>query len=120
HPVINQIGVDTQNEVVKEEKRSRLDNAPYGKLLYNMSTFVFEKHPYSSSVIGTMEDLDAAQLDEFKEFFKKYYGPNNATLVISGDIQIEETQGLINDYFGDIPSGKEVSYTLVEEPPMTE
>jgi predicted Zn-dependent peptidase len=119
HPVINQIGVDTQNEVVKEEKRTRLDNAPYGKLIYNMSTFIFEKHPYSSSVIGTMEDLDAAQLDEFKAFFKKYYGPNNATLVVAGDIEMDQTKEWIKAYFGDIPRGTEVSYTSIEEAPIT-
>ncbi|HET8810129.1 MAG TPA: pitrilysin family protein, partial [Flavobacteriaceae bacterium] len=95
HPVINQIGVDTQNEVVKEEKRTRIDNAPYGKLIYSIGEFMFEKHPYKSSVIGTMADLDAAKLDEFKDFFDKYYGPNNAALVVSGDIEIEETKKLI-------------------------
>lgn len=76
HPIINQIGVDTQNEVVKEEKRSRIDNAPYGKVAYatGINKHLFKKHPYKNSVIGTMDDLNAAQLDEFIAFFEKFYG----------------------------------------------
>lgn len=120
HPVINEIGVETQNEVVKEEKRSRIDNAPYGKIIYatGINQYVFEKHPYKNSVIGTMEDLDAAQLSEFKDFFKKYYGPNNATLVVAGNIDTEETKKLIEDYFGPIPRGNEVARVDITEDPL--
>ncbi|HIB36645.1 MULTISPECIES: M16 family metallopeptidase [Mesonia] len=122
HPVINQIGVDTQNEVVKEEKRTRIDNAPYGKIIYStgISPYMFEKHPYKNSVIGTMEDLDAAQLDEFKAFFDKYYGPNNATLVIAGDFEEEETKKWIKSYFASIPKGPEVERVDIKEEPITE
>lgn len=122
HPVINQIGVDTQNEVVKEEKRTRIDNAPYGKIIYGtgIGPYMFDRHPYKNSVIGTMEDLDAAQLEEFKAFFKKYYGPNNATLVITGDFQEKETKKLINDYFAGIPKGPEVARVNIKEEPITE
>ncbi|MEO2060764.1 MAG: pitrilysin family protein [Mesonia sp.] len=122
HPVINQIGVDTQNEVVKEEKRTRIDNAPYGKIIYStgISPYMFEKHPYKNSVIGTMEDLDAAQLDEFKAFFDKYYGPNNATLVIAGDFEEEETKKWIKSYFASIPKGPEVERVNIKEEPITE
>ncbi|MCM8570924.1 insulinase family protein [Gramella jeungdoensis] len=122
HPVINQIGVDTQNEVVKEEKRTRVDNAPYGKIIYNTGIvpYMFDKHPYKHSVIGTMEDLDAAQLDEFKGFFDKYYNPNNAALVVAGDIDIEKTKKMIKDYFGPIPSGPEVERVDIEEEPIEE
>ncbi|HET8810320.1 MAG TPA: insulinase family protein, partial [Flavobacteriaceae bacterium] len=70
--------------------------------------------------IGTMADLDAAKLDEFKDFFDKYYGPNNAALVVSGDIEIEETKKLIEDYFGSIPKGPEVVHTSIKEEPITE
>lgn len=120
HPVINDIGVETQNEVVKEEKRSRIDNAPYGKIAYatGVNKHLFDKHPYKNSVIGTMEDLDAAELDEFKAFFKKYYGPNNATLVVAGDIKISETIKMIKDYFGSIPKGPEVERVNIEEDPI--
>ena len=122
HPVINEIGVETQNEVVKEEKRSRIDNAPYGKIIYStgINKYVFEKHPYKNSVIGTMEDLDAAELDEFKAFFKKYYGPNNATLVVAGDFEKEKTKEMIKAYFEGIPEGPEVERVEVEEAPITE
>lgn len=119
HPVINQIGVDTQNEVVKEEKRTRVDNSPYGQLIFGMGEFMFDKHPYKSSVIGSMEDLDAAKLQEFKDFFKKYYGPNNAVLVIAGDIDIDDTKEMIKDYFAAIPKGPEVKPVNVTEKPIT-
>jgi predicted Zn-dependent peptidase len=122
HPVINEIGVETQNEVVKEEKRSRIDNAPYGKIIYatGINKYVFDKHPYKNSVIGTMEDLDAAELEEFKAFFDKYYGPNNATLVVAGDIKIEETKEMIKKYFAGIPEGEEVQRVSIKEEPITE
>ncbi|MBZ9631079.1 insulinase family protein [Salegentibacter sp. LM13S] len=122
HPVINEVGVETQNEVVKEEKRSRIDNAPYGKIIYatGINKYVFDKHPYKNSVIGTMEDLDAAELDEFKAFFDKYYGPNNATLVVAGDIEIKETKKMIEKYFAEIPEGNEVERVSIKEEPITE
>ncbi|GGE18590.1 M16 family metallopeptidase [Psychroflexus salis] len=122
HPVINKIGVDTQNEVVKEEKRTRVDNAPYGKIIYStgINPYLFEKHPYKGSVIGTMADLDAAELDEFLDFFDKFYGPNNATLVIAGDIDLEETKVLANKYFSEIPKGPEVERVKIEEDPIEE
>ncbi|MGM0634632.1 MAG: M16 family metallopeptidase [Bacteroidota bacterium] len=122
HPVIDQKGVDTQNEVVKEEKRTRVDNAPYGKIIYStgINPHLFEKHPYKGSVIGTMKDLDAAQLDEFNEFFEKFYGPNNATLVIAGDIDVSKTKEMIDTYFGSIPRGNEVERVKIEEDPIEE
>ena len=122
HPVINKIGVDTQNEVVKEEKRTRIDNAPYGKIIYStgISPYMFDKHPYKNSVIGTMEDLDAAKLEEFKSFFDKYYGPNNATLVVTGDIEVEQTKNWIKNYFASIPSKPEIERVNIKENPITE
>ncbi|HET8837756.1 MAG TPA: pitrilysin family protein [Flavobacteriaceae bacterium] len=120
HPIINQIGVDTQNEVVKEEKRLRIDNSPYGKFNAAVSENIFKKHPYRIPTIGTMKDLDAATLDEFKAFFKKYYGPNNAALVVSGDFQKEEAKQLIEAYFGDIPRGPEVVHPNIKEEPITQ
>lgn len=122
HPVINQIGVDTQNEVVKEEKRSRIDNAPYGKIIYatGINQYVFNKHPYKNSVIGTMEDLDSAELPEFISFFEKYYGPNNATLVVAGDIDVKTTKDLIKKYFGEIEKRAEVERVKIKEDPITE
>ena len=91
HPVIDQVGVDTQNEVVKEEKRQRYD-APYGKLLEVIGENLFEVHPYKDTNIGKMAHLDAATLEEFNAFFDKYYAPNNAVLVVAGDIDLDETK----------------------------
>ena len=121
HPVINQVGVDTQNEVIKEEKRARIDNAPYGKILYRtgINQHVFKNHPYKNSVIGSMEDLDAAKLQEFLDFHKKFYAPNNAVLVVAGDFDTEKTKKIIQDYFGDIPSGPKVERVHVSEEPIT-
>jgi predicted Zn-dependent peptidase len=120
HPIIEQIGVDTQNEVVKEEKRQRIDNAPYGKIAYGtgIDPYLFKKHPYGQSVIGSMEDLDAAQLDEFIGFNEKYYNPNNATLVVAGDIDIAETKRMIEEYFGSIKNNapRNEREVIVEEP----
>lgn len=119
HPVINEIGVKTQNEVVKEEKRQSFDNRPYGNLVNTIAKDLFPKHPYKNGVIGSMKDLDAAKLDEFKAFFKKYYVPNNAVLVIAGDINIEKTKQLVSAYFGPIPRGNDVVYKKIEEEPIT-
>lgn len=120
HPVINQIGVDTQNEVVKEEKRLRVDNQPYGNLLAEIKKLIFEKHPYKGTTIGEMEHLDAATLEEFQAFNKKFYSPNNATLVVAGDINPSEVKQMIDKYFGPIPRGEEIVRKKVEEDPITE
>ena len=120
HPIIGQSGVETQNEVVKEEKRLRYDNAPYGHLLDEVLSNLFKKHPYKDPNIGYMEDLDAATLEEFKQYFEEYYAPGNATLVVAGDIDIEETKEMIKDYFGPIPAGKEVVRNFPKEEPITQ
>lgn len=120
HPVINQIGVDTQNEVVKEEKRLRVDNQPYGNLLAEIKKLIFEKHPYKGTTIGEMEHLDAATLDEFQAFNKKFYAPNNATLVVAGDINPSEVRKMIDKYFGPIPRGEDIVRKKIEEDPINE
>ena len=120
HPVINQIGVDTQREVVKEEKRLRMDNQPYGGLFNAILTTLFKKHPYKGTVIGSMEDLNSAKLEEFNAFFKKYYIPNNATLVVAGDIKPEQTKKWINEYFGSIPKGTPNTRNFPKETPITQ
>ena len=120
HPIINQIGVDTQNEVVKEEKRLRVDNQPYGKFLENVKKNLFIKHPYRWTTIGEMEHLDAATLDEFLAFNKKFYVPNNAVLVVAGDINIAHTKEMIQSYFGNIPRGAEIERNYEKDDPITE
>ncbi len=120
HAVINQVGVDTQNEVVKEEKRLRYDNQPYGHFMEAIKKNVFTKHPYQHTTIGKMADLDAAKLDEFRAFYKKFYIPNNATLVVAGDINKAETKKLIDKYFATIPKGAPINRHKVTEPPITQ
>lgn len=118
HPVINQIGVKTQNEVVKEEKRLRVDNQPYGNFLAEIMKRLFVKHPYNWVPIGSMADLDAAALEEFRAFNKKYYTPANSVLVIAGDIDIAKTKQLVENYFGDIPMGNPIVKQKFEETPI--
>jgi zinc protease len=119
HPIINQIGVKTQNEVVKEEKRLRVDNSPYGNFLAEVMKRLFTKHPYNWVPIGSMADLDAASLEEFQAFNKKYYTPSNAVLVVAGDIDIAKTKALIESYFADIPSGTPIVKAKFIEEPIT-
>ena len=120
-PVINQDGVNTQKEVVKEEKRSRLDNQPYGRFSYSeaVNPHIFKKSGYRWSVIGSFEDLSNAKLDDFKHFSQTYYVPNNAVLVVAGDFRTDEAKKLIEKYFGVIPRGKEVVKTVIKEEPIT-
>jgi len=120
HPIINQIGVDTQNEVVKEEKRLRVDNSPYGRFLENVKKNLFVKHPYQHTTIGEMEHLDAASLDEFLAFNKKYYVPNNAVLVVAGDIDLAKTRKMVTDYFSAVPRGADIERNFAKEDPIVE
>ena len=120
HPIINKIGVDTQNEVVKEEKRLRYDNSPYGQLLPEVKKNIFSNHPYRWTTIGSMEHLDAAKLEEFQAFNKKFYIPNNAVLIVAGDISNkEQTKAWIEKYFGSIPKGAPINRTSYQEEPIT-
>lgn len=120
HPIIDQKGVDTQNEVVKEEKRLRVDNAPYGNIFAEVKKNLYKNHPYRWTTIGSMEHLDAATLEEFQAFNEKYYVPNNATLVVAGDINIDKTKKMIEDYFGPIPKGEPVERINIKENPIVE
>ena len=120
HPIIDQTGVDTQNEVVKEEKRMRYDNSPYGKWNEEVKSYLYKLHPYSRTTIGKIEHLDAATLEEFMAFNKKYYIPNNATLTVAGDIDIPQTKKWIQDYFGPIPKGPEIQRNFPKESPITQ
>ncbi len=120
HPVIDQTGVDTQNEVVKEEKRLRVDNQPYGSFMAEVKKLIFTEHPYRWATIGSMDHLDASTLQEFQDFNKKFYVPNNAVLVVAGDIDVSETKTMIQNYFGSIPEGKTVERVNIKEEPITE
>jgi len=118
HPVINEVGVKTQNEVVKEEKRLRVDNQPYGNFVAEIMKRLFTKHPYHWVPIGSMADLDAATLQEFLAFNKKFYTPSNSVLVIAGDIDIAKTKTMVESYFSDIPSGTPIVKTKFVEDPI--
>ncbi|KAB1160572.1 insulinase family protein [Tenacibaculum aiptasiae] len=119
HPIIGQEGVDTQNEVVKEEKRLRVDNQPYSRFLENVKKNMFKKHPYKGTTIGKMKHLDDATLEEFIAFNKKFYVPNNATLVVAGDINVKQAKKWIKEYFERIPRGKDIERNFPKEDPIT-
>lgn len=121
HAKIDKVGVETQREVVKEEKRQRVDNRPYGSILEEISKRAYTKHPYRWTTIGSMDHLNAATLDEFMDFYNTFYVPENATLSVAGDIDIEETKKMIDKYFAGIPrGGKEIPRPNVVEPKQTE
>lgn len=105
HAKVEMVGIETQREVVKEEKRQRYDNQPYGSLIPTTMEKSYEVHPYRWTPIGSMEDLNAAQEQDFINFYKTFYVPNNAVLSIAGDINPEETKKLIEKYFSGIPRG---------------
>lgn len=118
HPLINQAGVNTQNEVVKEEKRANYDNRPYGYYEDEVKKNIFDLHPYKRASIGSMEDLNAASLEEFIDFRNQYYIPNNAVLVVAGDINISQTKQWIEDYFSSIPMGPPIKRISINETPI--
>ena len=119
HPVINQIGVDTQNGVIKEEKRSNYDNRPYGNFQTVVKKNLFNKHPYRWPIIGSMEHLDSATLEEFQAFNKKFYIPNNAVLVVAGDFEKRQAKEWIHKYFGSIKKGATIQREQYLEEPIT-
>lgn len=120
HAKVERTGIETQRQVVKEERRQRVDNRPYGRLLEEAMSRTYKVHPYHHSTIGSMAHLDAAQESDYKQFYKDFYRPDNAILSIAGDIDIEQTKKLIDLYFKDIPRGQgEIFRPKVTEPPMT-
>ncbi len=109
HAKVDEKGVETQREVVKEEKRQRIDNQPYGTFMANCFKLAFKEHPYRWPIIGSMDHLNAATEDDYVNFYRTFYVPNNATLSIAGDINIEETKKLVKKYFGGVPSGEKLN-----------
>jgi predicted Zn-dependent peptidase len=121
HLNVDTIGVETQRKVVKEERKQRLENQPYGSLAEEIFKRSFKVHPYNWMPIGSAQYIDQATIDEFMDFYKTYYVPQNATLSIAGDLDIDETKELVEKYFGSIPKGtREIYRPNVVEPPMTE
>lgn len=119
HAKVDQKGVDTQREVVKEERRQRYENQPYGSILIEVLKRAYNVHPYKWPTIGFMEDLNAASEADYKAFYKKFYVPNNAVLVLAGDIDPVKARELVSRYFADIPRGAAVTQPTVQEPPLT-
>jgi len=98
--------LDNQREVVKNERRQSVDNQPYGTWLEKSEELLYpESHPYHHSIIGSMEDLSAASVTDVRNFFKTYYAPNNAVLVIAGDIDVPDAKAMVRKYFAPIPRG---------------
>ncbi len=120
HLRIDSIGVETQRGVVKEERKQSYDNRPYGSIIEKTMENAYKEHPYKWTPIGYPVDLNKATLQEFIDFHNTYYVPNNATLSIAGDMDIESTKKLIEKYFGDIPRGtRELYRPNVVEPQKT-
>ena len=119
-PAMTQEKLDTQRDVVKNERRWSIDNQPYGTWLEKLSALAFpEQHPFHHSLIGSMEDLNAASLDDIRHFFGAYYTPDNAVLSIAGDFGSIEAKKLVEQYFGVIPRGRDKPALPTMELPST-
>jgi zinc protease len=120
-PAMTQEKLDNQREVVKNERRQGVDNVPYGTADEKIAKAMYApSHPYSWPVIGYMEDLSAAAMEDVKDFFRLYYAPNNAVLSIAGDFKPAEAKQLVEKYFGPIPRGKEIERPKPEEPKLAQ
>lgn len=114
-------GVATQRQVVKEEKKQRIDNQPYGTLLENTFATAYAVHPYRWVPIGSAQYIDQATLPEFMQFYKTFYVPNNATLTIAGDIDVNQAKQMVEQYFAAIPKGTlPIAQPTVQEPAQLE
>ncbi len=118
HARVDDKGIETQRQVVKEERRQRVDNRPYGTIMEQAMKRAYTVHPYRWPIIGYMEHLDAAQEADYKQFYAQYYVPNNAVLSIAGDIDIPQTKELVEKYFGPIPGRAEPYRPVVREPAL--
>ena len=120
-PAMTQEKLDNQRDVVKNERRWRVDNQPYGDWDERLQALMYPpEHPYHHSVIGSMEDLDAASLEDVEEFFRTYYAPNNAVLSVVGDFEETHAREAIERYFGEIPAGPPVPQIpgTIDVPPI--
>jgi len=117
---INEESFDTEREVVKEERRSRFDNQPYGTVIETLYKLAYSVHPYQHTPIGSMEDLDRATVEDIRAFYDTYYVPNNTTLVITGEFDLGEAQSLVRRYFEKIAPGPGLENRMIpQEPPQT-
>jgi len=116
---ITQAVFDNERQVVEEERRLKFDNPPYGTVVETLYQHAYTVHPYRHMTIGSMHDLDNAKLDDIREFYDTYYVPNNATLVVVGDIDPLETESMIRKYFGPLERGARLpADNIPQEPPQ--
>ncbi|HET8633080.1 MAG TPA: pitrilysin family protein [Gemmatimonadales bacterium] len=109
-PTMDSAKVDLQRDVVKNERRQSYENQPYGMVEDHLPSMLYPAgHPYSWPVIGSMADLSAASLEDVKNFFRKYYAPNNAAIVVSGDVKADSVKRVVEKYFGAIPRGPAIT-----------
>jgi len=120
HAKVEAIGIKTQKDVVIQEKKQRYDNPPYGTILPQTMKHAYEKHPYQWTPIGDEKHIRNAKDEDFLNFYKEYYVPNNAVLTICGDFQIKEARELVDKYFAEIPKGThQISRNTIVEPEKT-
>ena len=118
---VNQTNLDNQRDVVKEEKRQRYDNVPYGNAMRDIYAATFPPdHPYHHPTIGSMDDLDAASVEDVHAFFRRYYGPNNTVLTLVGDIAPEDGFARVERYFGSLPASAEPARPNLPQVPALE
>ena len=113
HAKVNNKRIETQRSVVKEEKRQRVDNQPYASFITEMFMRAFPNHPYNWVPIGSMEHLDAAQEEDYVNFYKTFYVPSNATLSIAGDLDIEQTKFGLKNIFLVFQKDKPLIYIAI-------
>lgn len=120
HLKIDSIGIETQRKVVKEERRQSYENRPYGRLLLEIFSNSFKVHPYQWTPIGEAQYIDKAKYNEFMDFYKQFYVPQNAVLVIAGDIKVDAAKAMVAKYFESVPKGTEQIFRpTVKEPQQT-
>lgn len=119
-PTMDAAKVDAQREVVKNERRERVENQPYGLAWDHLPRMIYPAgHPYSWPVIGSMEDLSAATLDDVIDFFRRYYAPNNASIVVAGAVKADEVRALVRKYFAEIPRGPAIERPTPPSPSLS-
>ena len=112
--VVNEENFQREREVVKEERRLRIDNQPYGQAIMTIDTLSQDWEPYRHTVIGSMDDLNAATAEDARQFYERFYVPNNAAVVVAGDVTVDQIRDLAEEYFGSMERGPETA----ELPPM--
>jgi zinc protease len=117
---VDSAGVETQRQVVKEERRNRYDNQPYGTFFLKVMESVFKKSQYNWTPIGQAQYIDQATIKEFVDFYRTYYVPNNAVLVVAGDFETADAKKAVEEYFGGIPRGNDIIRAYTPEPAQSE